>query len=552
MRRVVVIAAVLFLVGAPAAAQGPPVAIVGDDPVRVSAEPVEVEVVNNGVADVPVTVEAAALSDAQAVVPVEVQAAQVIPAAGSIRVVLTSSGADGEGWLVVRTESSVIRRAITVGGARTAVAAWSADWTRWTGFGDDSLPGRIPATCAAGATASTTLVSGDDTATLTATCTGDAYTLAMTDVRAAGASLGAGEYQGTLDVGGSEVAVTVKRSAPVLLAVALLLAGTVAALGAQTWIADRRPLRQRRAEVARITAPAGGVADRVITAAKADLDARLAAIHPGGRLRRSLLFWLPWPDGFAAGELAAIDAEIAQLGQITARHPGYTAGLATLAANRPLLERRAPGVLDRLDELTAPPLDLAPAELVEHITDAEHAQPLVDVATELDALWAVICDPDPAIGREHVDAAHLRYRELRARVARLTRPAEVAELRGVLAEVVALVDRLRPDAELADDADRGQEVAVLGVGVGSGMLDRAKRFMAAVARGTDRMAVRDSAVAVVVALVALWGGLSALYVGAVWGSAWDLVTAAVWGFGAVTVAAPLVTALKRIGSTSRE
>ncbi|WP_258906597.1 hypothetical protein [Actinokineospora sp. UTMC 2448] len=554
MARVVVIAAVLFLLAAPAAAQEVEIAIVGgDEPVLVSTEPVAVEVVNNSLRDVAVTVEAGAMSDKQTAVKIDVGAPTAIPAAGSIRVSLTARDtlADGAtGWLVVRTDTAIARRAITVGGEETAVTAWSTDWTRWTGLEGDTLPGRIPATCA-DETATATLVSGDNTARLTATCVDGAYSLAMSDIEAAGPSLGSGEYTGTLDLGESAVEVTVKRSAPVLLAVALLLGGTLVALGAQTWIADRRPISQRRREVERIIPPEEGIANTVVGSAKVDIDTRLRNIRPGGKVRRYLLFWLPWPDGFATARLAAVDTEIARLTSIVERHQAYRDGLATLAANRDVLDRRAPGMRARLDRLAAPPADLDPAELAEHITDAEHADALVRVAEELDSLWAAIDNAAPGTAQWHVEAAHLQFRVLRAGLARLTRPAEVTGLRDQLATAVTLADRLRPDAE-GVRPEVGIATDAPALGVGSGVVDRVRRFVVALAGKADRLALRDAAVAVVVGLVALWGGLSALYVGTVWGSVWDLVTAAVWGFGAVTVAAPLVTALKRVGSTTRE
>lgn len=59
-------------------------------------------------------------------------------------------------------------------------------------------------------------------------------------------------------------------------------------------------------------------------------------------------------------------------------------------------------------------------------------------------------------------------------------------------------------------------------------------------RGTDRWLLA------VAAVLAIWGGIAAWYVGKPWGTELDLITAFLWGLAAGVLAGPLADAVERV------
>jgi hypothetical protein len=78
-----------------------------------------------------------------------------------------------------------------------------------------------------------------------------------------------------------------------------------------------------------------------------------------------------------------------------------------------------------------------------------------------------------------------------------------------------------------------------------------KRAVSAV---TDRrLEVGHTALILLSAAVGVWSGLAALYNGKAWGeSLGDFVAAFVWGFTASTLLAPIMTAVKQLGTRPRD
>ncbi|MFC7613867.1 hypothetical protein ACFQV2_10180 [Actinokineospora soli] len=345
----------------------------------------------------------------------------------------------------------------------------------------------------------------------------------MSEVSWSGTDLGTGEYKGTLDVGGEDLALTVHRSSPMWVPLTCLLGGILAALAGSTYATDRRPHNQRRTAIDAITPPRGDLAEPV-SEARRRLTDDLTKTRPSW-LRRLV----PWPASGHADELARIDKDTERLRKASERAEDYGKALAT---DRRLIATWLPGIT-----VGAAPRSTA-AELADHVEDVLALPALAEVATRMGGLQAAIAS---AVESEDKAKAGARFRGLAAALGRLKRPTEVSAVRADLDEVTALVDRLEP----ASAVQTAGAPSLTGLAI---PWETIQKFLAGT--GTTAMAARDVGVAFIIGVVALWSGFAALYVAAdTWGTLWDILAAVTWGAGATAVSGPLLTSIRRIGST---
>jgi hypothetical protein len=557
------VAAVLLLVGVPhAGAQtAAPVELVdAGTPVVLSGEPEPVRLLNTTGRPLSVGVSATARAADRSEVGVEVRqgnsvvsAVEVAPG-GDVWLSLDLVGAAPteaiSGYFVAIADQVAVRRPITVRAAEAAaiapsVESWEVDWAPlWPGDDPRPLPGRVPSTaCQDGARESALVVSGHNTATVTARCAGGALVLDLSGVPSGWPSLGTGEYAGALEFGDKTLAVSVGVSSSVVAALGWLLAGIVAAIAGTTYAADRSPHNARRRAISAIEEPGDGPLRDRVSAAKRKLADELADTRP--RFPRRLL---PWPEGHNADRLTAVDTDTERLRGAAALTGPYEEGMAALEANGPALAARFPGMAVRFAALQAPPPELSAAALADLVADTAAVPALVALVADLERMREVVTGTTPRSRARH--EARLRLNQLIAALGRLERPAEVAGLRTDVAETTALVDRLVEAGPLPRGELGVRELALPGKAfdVVRAVFDSIGDIVAGT--GKAAMVVRDAATALVAAVVAMWSGFAALYVTAdTWGSLWDVLAALTWGAAATAVSGPLLTAIRRVGSS---
>ncbi|MFC5287782.1 hypothetical protein ACFPM7_12035 [Actinokineospora guangxiensis] len=561
--RALAVAAVLFLVGVPlAGAQtAAPVEVVdAGTPVVLSGEPEPVRLLNTTGRALSVGVAATARSADRSEVGIEVRQGDSVVSAvevgpgGDVWLSLDLVGAAPteaiSGYFVATADQVAVRRPITVRAAEAAaivpsVESWEVDWAPLLPSSDARpLPGRVPSTaCPDGAERSAPVVSGHDTATVTARCAGGALVLDLSGVPSGWPSLGTGEYAGTLEFGDKKLAVSVGVSSSVVAALGWLLAGIVAAIAGTTYAADRSPYNGRRNAIRAIQEPGDGPLRDRVSVAKRKLTDELADTRP--KLPRRLL---PWPEGRHADRLTAVDTDTKRLREAAALTGPYEDGARALAANGPALATRFPGMAERFAALLDPPPDLTAAALADLVADTAAIPALLALVADLERMRGVVAETAPRSRARH--EARLRLNQLVAALGRLERPTEVAGLRADVAETTALVDRLVEVGPLPRGELGVREMALPGKAfdVVRAVFDGIGDIVAGT--GKTAMVVRDAAAAVVAAVVALWSGFAALYVTAdTWGSLWDVLAAVTWGAAATAVSGPLLTAIRRVGSS---
>ena len=427
------------------------------------------------------------------------------------------------------------------------------------------------------------LVGPDDYATLVATCANDSKLhLNVTDMD----KWSAGDYEGTLTVGETDVTVKVTRSAPIWLFLLLLCLGIFAAVWTRSYTA-RRPLVRLQDEIAelgkRALEPPSSWTDDVEEPRPAEwsrapsvdaLKMRAALDESSG--------WGPWRKRFSWLLMPSTKTSEA----ITEQRKLYDAAVATADSWDETREKIA-GL-----RVASPPARRKRSELItagdgRAFLSLDDEKPRVGMtgiqglldevaALESDAkVWKRLIDlredigDSPPTGRSgDLDAAlsrtwsrcHMKLAALQqsihdqpatpGRAERNAKKAEALELeaRELKASAGVTLINLPMGWYVLRPVGIADPLASLALPSGLGkFLSSAKRFFVRSGGQLGGLVVTLLAVVIVLAT-----GLATLYVGKAWGTGWDMLAAFVAGASGTLALTPLLAALDQISGVTTE
>lgn len=575
--------------GAPARAAEDPLGLAVSTPIAASARDVATEttiVTNNTVDARTVNVALQVTQGEAADITVSPSGELSIPGAGLLQ--LTLSLASGSslpvaGFIAVADESSgqVVRRAFTF---ESSPEPQTTTWTSAknvlptsTGTSMTALP-LESAECAG---SSTTLVNEDDAATVTATCTGDALALAVSDLD----DWRTGEYKGTLTVGATDVSVTLIRRAPLWLAILTLVLGAALGLLVRGYV-SRDPIRRLEKQLTEAKAwsltppeawkdtPAEEWLARAPNQTVASYEPGLTPQALWGWRRRVRWFFAPSSGAATFVEQASAGAKMAD----AAKSEWNTLSGAVLGGPQPdgpkLLSQRARGIWTGSEAATSEPaeggvpgakrvglegvkalLNEARALVVvstlwqetTRLGEAlEAAQPVSDslsLTLEIRRRWAsarIECSAITAHLHQSVDARAVLADEWPARVGRLTQEVEALRLvtgSGAWGEGLQDAGGIVPTKPIHFFVPWDLRQLPLLANTG------------AVLRATARI-VGEALVVLLALAVVVVTGLATAYVGKTWGTVQDILFMLIGAAGGILVLTPLITAVDRLGGTS--
>ncbi|GAB1516212.1 hypothetical protein [Actinophytocola sp. KF-1] len=430
-------------------------------------------------------------------------------------------------------------------------------------------------TCPGDWSAPVVLQSGSDSTTATARCDGrDATELEITSDAPPPAY---GTYTGAIELGGSDVTITVTTAAGWVWAVVITLLGLVAGLVQRGYLINRRPIsrlitkakavtmagRRADATVKRDFPPVGHVlgpsAEREADAL-AERAADVQKRHPG------LLgfFAHPADDDVLTVESITKDVTAAEdaIAAWRTRAPGVLKRLSTTVdEQRANASSHAPVLLEHADELLSPggTNELELRSVPGFLADAEATQAALALLPTVLQLAAAL-DARRADLPEYRTWQQIWFAESRALA------DEVIEALGKAASgrdlVAADLDRTLEQARRialrlpapSGTTSTGSRVRTIGVtlvptvpAAGVAVFDRVRAMLGSTpdeivrrTRNTDRWLL------FVAAVLAVWSGLAAWYIDKSWGTGVDLVTTFLWGAAAGVVAGPLSDAVERV------
>ena len=514
--------------------------------------------------------------------------APLLQPGGVLRILLSTPSdtpTGSSGWLTVsvgRSETAelVARQALSLPTAKaaTGVTAWSITSMSLVDT-STSIATALPltkGTCADAGTVSGVLVDGDRTAAVKNTpCSGDQPSIGL---EVTGIS-GVGTYSGTVAVGSDSIEFKVTRTLWWVWPVVAILLGLILAIVAEgatdrgwsreqvRWLGklkeDGEATDTAFASAAgnapwngyRIAGAVNAEVDRLMTKREEILDGR-------GRWRR----YFPWPANFMSAERTALRESTQHVDQVLRdwRVAPDQLKAGDAEALVPELDTFAPKLKARRLSLLAGTTDPQDLEAFERIIVELTSWPAaIQVVTTLAKVKARLDELKPGYhgmvwsDSEVYDAA---VRSERAISAAVRSEADADAIAGFLPAVTALVEQVSGLPKIRPVARHELTAGVIGVGViGEGVSTETIRPGTAL----SLPAFLESAVAflstrgdtmlniVMVALtvsVAIWSGLSTLYVDKAWGTWIDFVAAFVWGFGTAALLTPILTALRAWGT----
>ena len=579
-------AVVAFLLAAPIAlaVDEAPLRFDAHTALKLGPEPVAVTVINDTefAWSLSITADLATGDDGLTVVSVPVNGAPAsIIAGGTARFSVGPAPGGvttGTGFVVATAttddQTIVARRALSLspGIPVPAVKTWSGDSHRFTPFLSKSrtdtpdLP-LTGTTCGSLTEGSVVLTTGSRTAELEYTCTERVDSAAISFTADNGRI---GDYTGTLKVGETEVALTLRRTTHWIWPLIAIFIGLAPAAAHQAWVNNLRPLKLAGNRLSLI-GEAAVAAQNQFEGKAGTHPFRAYSFDAGGRAElariQTLLDelappgwrWLiPRPKADheerykeTVKEMAALDTTVAEWPVLADRLRELKDGIEKLEHHGLL----APHLLARANSIVAPPenerpLDLKAArELLEEVPKTTAALRLLPPAVELEQALAKV---DPGRDFEHPDyetfhQATRLYRQARAELAELKSASEVEkrEVDALLQTTRALVMQLKPfDPSITGQAvDEEWDKARAFVLAPIALIQRAVR---AVASANGRMRAVDFAWLLVAVAIAAWTGLAALYFDKAWGEWDDYVALIVWAFATTAVLTPVLTALENL------
>jgi hypothetical protein len=574
-----------------------PVRIGAAEPIVLGEDPVVVDLFNDGGVDVPViAIEAYVRSSAGAGAITSVKVAFEVdlgsgfgslgngaeitatnralirltrpanapaPAVGQVRVVLSVNGTT----IVVRQDLQIAAPAVTAGVTTWMVTSRSSwPWQHDGGSLGNPIPLATATDCTTAGSPTGVLATGDDTVSVSGSCEGAALHLVF------GSIPRAGSYKGKLKVGDTEVDLELRRTFALWWPVLLILAGFAAALwsqgrlnqgwrGQQRWWLSRFPARATRADEQFHHASSGKNWETyqlaaAVDAKTTDLRDRLNTI---AKSRSPLIRFLPWPDTYAQTERDAIRTEISTLESLIADWPTMAGALNTAHErlfSQSYYPRRAPAFAERIRQILIPGdavLDVDELDSRRLETKAvPEAFTIVDHLEELDrylqALEAVDGDR-PSADLETLRRARQLERQASAELREITDARQVSsDVASTVRRATRLASRLpRPMPARADGSVVTETYVAAPDELHLSILGVLRRYVAAtLGRGLE---VGHTAMILLSLTVGVWSGLALLYTGKAWGeSVRDFIAAFVWGFGSSVVLAPVVSAVKQLGT----
>jgi hypothetical protein len=591
--------AVLFTLGAPAAAQEPALQFDASTRVTISDKAVVVSVFNNGPRALRALSVTATLDPAPDKpdgplqhVTVQVDLGEgfrlvtrqlTFPPGRRMRILLVAPSdarAGATGWLTVSGRSArrvaTARRELAVeGGSSTpAVTKWKVTSVQWVPFWHAHRGGevgaRLPLTssCAATTGPSGHVVDDDRAIAISSTCSGSKLELHADHFPRTGT------YSGKLGSGDTAVDLEVRRTMAVIWPILMILIGVVLALWSQGQLDSGARFALRRA-IRRLRRDARG-AD-VEYARKGDgtqwekYELEGAVNDAADALLRELkdlaiwlppwLRWLPWPDGYMAEEQKALRTKLADLDQLVHDWPSLPDDFA--AAQAALTQR--PGAIADAPELVARALIVLGAaggpfdtkELQKRRDEARagpEALRMVDELVRVRDYLAKFGYPLPSNWPAEDVAAFVRARQYVRQATAMFADASDAtlvkpQIGPVLEHASRLASRLAAPGATQVAAFAGRQQAA-GGGFLWAPIVSIGRVVGAFRTG---VAAAGPAAAVFLALaIGILSGLPTLYIGKGWGTPADYAAAIVWGYLASTIVTPIVGLVKQLGARPRD
>lgn len=385
-------------------------------------------------------------------------------------------------------------------------------------------------------------------------------------------------YSGTMKVGDTDIELTVRQTSTVSWAIATLLVGILVALLRYTWSANIHPVRRARLRLSKMSGEATtaqgrfermaagaayrryqfmeGVQRRIV-----ELQTELDEARPAF-LKRWYMAFAPSEKDLQDQVLEKVGRKMASLDATIRAWPGLADDLAELRARLDSitgkgLDHLARSLVDRgrvlLHPTDAGELSVeadAAATLVAEVPATSDALALLPAAHELDQRLKEV---EPDGGEPADEAVWSRARQLHRQAMAELREAKDANdvIRAGVDELLQTARRLALQLEPRQEGE-GQGSADPTVVKGSGSWVNAVALLKRISRPIQSVLRGGPAVGLVWFLlavgVAVWSGLSSLYIDRPWGTARDYLAMLVWAFGVTTVVPTVLTSLEELAA----
>jgi hypothetical protein len=390
-----------------------------------------------------------------------------------------------------------------------------------------------------------------------------------------------GNYTGTLTIGSTEVALMVQRTTSVVWALVILLIGFIVALLWHSWTAAG-PVRQCRQRLAKL---AGGATDAQtsfenMTAGQpyrmyqfrdgvlrriGTLETQLVDVRP-----RWMRHWyaavVPSPKDAQDAAVVNVTKSMDTLDDLIRAWPGLAGdfgklqnkldGVTAAETSGTPLKDFAPKLVAHADQLLHPPEeteqaldDRAAAALVAEVPATIDALGLPLVLEEIGTRLADVKPPPNSEADFAVwNRANQLYRQARTELAQAASASEV-EAAG-LADVVQTARRLVLQLAPVSPAVTGQTFVPGALGLGSvvSVLQSVKAPRRRMASSVSSSRAVGLFWVLLAFAIAVWSGLTSLYLDKAWGTARDDFAMFVWAIGVCTVVPVLLSSLEDFGA----
>ncbi|MGX7677730.1 hypothetical protein ACSMXN_02400 [Jatrophihabitans sp. DSM 45814] len=593
-------------IAAPGDSNPPAVTFADSTSLALAAKPEPVLIVNNSDTTWAITLTAGVYPDdpGSQRVPIAVTPTTIsVPPAGSAQVTIgpaPNASISGSGLLDAVAKSGnqtiVFHRPISAGPAtvKPAVKKWSATRVGWFSTGQlavGSLPNLplLAPTCDGVQSGTAYLTSDSRVAPLKYECVKQGGTAEIRfngdDVRHAG------QYSGTLSIGGTDVDISLRRTTVWLWPLLVILVGFILASAQQAWTSNYRPLRRANNRLTAIGKEALDKQQLFIENAGNEnygkynfqtgvlqqinkLQRTLDALQPAWA-RRWFLAFVPWAKDEHQDEYDKVITDMTALEQVVTDWPALSDALdilgSSLAATKadgsfamaPLLVDRAGAILNPVaqDAAGAPSsaeidLDFKAAQaLVKEVGETSVALALLPTAKQLGEQLEEVEPGDGSVPSDEAvyEEAMRKFRQARSElaIAESAEAVQKAKVDTLLTDARALV--LQLDKPVTAEVDLAavveiQDDAAAQLTPTSGLFGLFPRLAGALKRGAGSVRSVDSVWLFVSLAVAAWTGLAALYVGKPWGQWQDYVALLVWAFGGTAVLTSLLSGLANVAA----
>jgi len=481
--------------------------------------------------------------------------------------VLTVTALDAEGATLVARRALEVPKVLIAPGidSWTAVSTW-----RLPKDGPVAVGRPVPlaqGSCSDQAEPSAYVVAGDRSSKVVALCAADNQLQMRVDDFS-----GVGVYKGTMAFGDQKLALEIRRTLALWLALIPIVLGFALAIWSQNRMAGSRAQllwwlrringRTHAADVLFYEKAGNTDWDRYRVSPAVAKETKTLRDELGNSKRGlpRLLSWLPWPTGEGAEARASLIARIGDVDRFVEDWPAFADALRQ-ASDRVALASSAyaptPGWLARWVQIKQPgTAELPLSELVDRRDFVDQLPDAIEVMEQLAALVEYL----DALSRESSSAswtepdrlmlarARQKEREANAALHEVVTSTEVLDVVAPLAEratsLTARLPRLagvpKKSIEEARTATAGKDAAV------SPTVALFRRFVQRLA-GRQYVATQGALVLVTL-LVAVWSGLSLLYLDKAWGTPADFLSAFAWGFVSTTLISPVLGLLQGLAS----